>query len=276
MIIGVIGVVFLVLFCITMCCCCCHHEVMMHNDARNNPLKLIWGVVVFAEKNNEHIFCSAFTYNEMPSRLDLAKLRYGGPFTAREVEDVKNFWQLVFLLLTLTGFQLKDDTTSLSVAVFETLDEVYEYGRLNYMYSPWTVTGLMIIVCIPINQLLLRLFFPKYTPRMLTRIKIRLVMVLLSLIATTVISGIFFSNLVVAQTETTYYFNKSEFSICDVDYCTGDVVANVSTSPSSFCSVLYHNWVYAQCNITNGCVYHEYFVDSFTTVYLVDDNSPSP
>ena len=97
--VGVFGVVFLVLLCITVCCCCCHHEVRMnHSDARNNPVKLIWGIEQFAKKNKEQVFRSAFTYNEMP-RLDLAKERYGGPFTAREVEDVKNFWQLFLLLI---------------------------------------------------------------------------------------------------------------------------------------------------------------------------------
>ena len=102
-------------------------------------MKLIWGVVQFAKKNKEHIFRSAFTYNEMPSRLDLAKQRYGGPFTTREVEEVKNFWQLFLLLISLIGFQLRDDTTSLSVALrkFRFSDE-YEYLPL----AEFTLLGL--------------------------------------------------------------------------------------------------------------------------------------
>ena len=106
------------LFCAAVCCCCCHRQVRMnHSDVPNNPLKLIWRVVQFSMRNKEHIFRSAFTYNEMPSRLDLAKQRYGRPFTTREVEDVKNFCQICVLLLSLTGFQLIHDTTVLSTLV---------------------------------------------------------------------------------------------------------------------------------------------------------------
>ena len=57
----------------------------------------------------------------------------------------------------------------------------------------------MIVVCIPVYQLVIRPFFSKYIPRMLTRMKIGLVIVLLSLIATTVISGTVFSDLVVTE-----------------------------------------------------------------------------
>ena len=127
-----------------LCCCCRHREVRMnHSDARNNTLKLIWGVVQFAKKNKEHIFRSAFTYNEMPSRLDLAKQRYGGPFTTREVEDVKNFWQQFFLLSSLIGFQLRDDTTLLSIAAEWNLPSSISFLGLNY--SSWTVTSLWLL-----------------------------------------------------------------------------------------------------------------------------------
>ena len=46
---------------------------------------------------------SAFTYcdDEKPSRIDLAKERYGGPFTTEQVEDVKTFLRILGLLLTL-------------------------------------------------------------------------------------------------------------------------------------------------------------------------------
>ena len=136
------------------------------------------------------------------------------------------------------------------------------------VYSSWAVTGLVIVVCIPVYQLVIRPFFPKYVPRMLTKMKIGLVMVLLSLIATTVISGTVFSNFVLAEMETTYYFNNSEVSYCNFDNCSGDIIANVSTAPSSFCSALNHNWRYAQCNTTNGCVYHKYFIDLSPSVSL--------
>ena len=54
---------------------------------------------------------SAFTYCEdhTPSRLDLGKNQYGGPFTTEEVEDVKTFLRLLLLLLTLFGYHVAGD-----------------------------------------------------------------------------------------------------------------------------------------------------------------------
>ncbi len=50
-------------------------------------------VLKFAVKNKNPIRRSAFTYceDELPSHIDLGKSKYGGPFTNKEVEDVKNF-----------------------------------------------------------------------------------------------------------------------------------------------------------------------------------------
>jgi hypothetical protein len=46
---------------------------------------------------------SAFTYceDELPTRIDFGKERYGGPFSTEQVEDVKAFLGIPCLLLTL-------------------------------------------------------------------------------------------------------------------------------------------------------------------------------
>ena len=51
---------------------------------------------------------SALTYweNEMPSRIDLGKKKYGGPFFEEIVEDVKTFWRIVTMLLATAGFYI--------------------------------------------------------------------------------------------------------------------------------------------------------------------------
>ena len=176
------GAVFLALICITVCCCSCHREVRMnHCDARNNPVKLILGIVQFAKKNKGHIFHCALTYNEMPSRLDLAKQTYGRPFTTREVEDVRTFWQPFLLVISLMGFQLRDDTTSLSLTVSKSLPDDYDY--IGLIYPSWGVTSLASVICIIVHQLVICPFFPKFIPRMLTRMKVDLVNALLSLTA---------------------------------------------------------------------------------------------
>ena len=44
-----------------------------------------------------------------PSRLDLGKEQYGGPFTSEGVEDVKTFLCLLLLLVTLFGCHVAGD-----------------------------------------------------------------------------------------------------------------------------------------------------------------------
>ena len=58
-----------------------------------NPIKLIVRVLCYARKHKYPENRSALTYweEEAPSRLDLGKDKYGGPFTEEEVEDVKTF-----------------------------------------------------------------------------------------------------------------------------------------------------------------------------------------
>ncbi len=56
-----------------------------------NPYRLVYKVIKFACKHKIPVNRSAFTYCEdtKPSRLDLGKSKYGGPFTNEQVEDVK-------------------------------------------------------------------------------------------------------------------------------------------------------------------------------------------
>ena len=79
------------------------HQLKKHMyiaKAGMNPFKLMWKVLTFAWKNKYPLNRSAFTYCEdhTPSRLDLGKEQYGGPFTTEEVEDVKTFFRLILLL----------------------------------------------------------------------------------------------------------------------------------------------------------------------------------
>ena len=59
----------------------------------------------YARKNKYPRHRSALTYWEesAPSRIDLGKDKYGGPFTEEEVEDVKTFFRYLPLLVCLFG-----------------------------------------------------------------------------------------------------------------------------------------------------------------------------
>ena len=69
-----------------------------------NPLKLARNVLCFAKKNKYPVQRSALTYWEEkhPSRIDLGKDKYGGPFSEEDVEDVKTLFRLLPIVVVIT------------------------------------------------------------------------------------------------------------------------------------------------------------------------------
>ena len=66
-------------------------------------LKTIYQVLKFAAKHKAPLNRSALTYweEDIPSRIDLSKSKYGGPFTTEQVEDVKTILGLLAMSLPL-------------------------------------------------------------------------------------------------------------------------------------------------------------------------------
>ena len=66
-------------------------------------LKLIFQVLKFAKKHKAPVDRSALTYweEDIPSRIDIGKSKYGGPFTTEQVEDVKTILKLLVVTLPL-------------------------------------------------------------------------------------------------------------------------------------------------------------------------------
>ena len=66
-----------------------------------SSFKLIYKVIKFAIVTKHPRCRSAFTYceDELPSRIDFGKSKYGGPFTTEQVEDVKTLLRLLPLIL---------------------------------------------------------------------------------------------------------------------------------------------------------------------------------
>ena len=64
-------------------------------------LKTIYQVLKFAVKHKTPVNRSAFTYweKDIPSRIDLGKSKYGGPFTTEQVENVKTTLRLIVITL---------------------------------------------------------------------------------------------------------------------------------------------------------------------------------
>ena len=77
----------------------CKQNVSIQSKS-SNSLKLVYQVLKYAAKNKYPQTSSAFSYwDSKKSRIDLAKARYGGPFTADEVDDVKAFLKIIVIVV---------------------------------------------------------------------------------------------------------------------------------------------------------------------------------
>ena len=101
----------------------CAHHLFYAEPARYNPYLMIVKVLNFARKNKRPLQRpSAFVtcdYKTKPSRLDFAKDIFGGPFASSDVNDVKAFVRVLFVLLGLAPvFVLNVPTSYLVFPIF--------------------------------------------------------------------------------------------------------------------------------------------------------------
>ena len=84
---------------------------------QHNPYKVVISVLNFARKHTHPLQRSAFTYTDdvIPTRIDFAKDRFGGPFTTEQVEDVKTFLRILLVLLSLGPIQFLQVPASLFI-----------------------------------------------------------------------------------------------------------------------------------------------------------------
>ena len=135
---------------------CCPRWLWIENRIVDNPYKTVLKVLLFAWKHSHPLQRSAFTYWEdnIPSRIDLAKSKYGGPFTTEPVEDVKTFLQILVVLLansiffvTVIPSQFINDDHFLPK--YNDMDPCSWEPMLNNNY---TLTTGVVIVSIPLYE----------------------------------------------------------------------------------------------------------------------------
>ena len=149
----------------------------------SNPIKLIFKVLNYARKNNYPRNRSSLTYwqNNYPSRLDLGKEKYGGPFREDEVEGVKTVLRLLPMLICATGYAIADTinfTSHKSVAQEQKESKLYLCFVKNHSVL-FSVFG----ICILLHQFVIYPCFSKYIPSMLKRICLGLGFALISSIS---------------------------------------------------------------------------------------------
>ena len=137
-----------------------------------NPVKLIAKVLNYARQNNYPRNRSALTYWEenYPSRLDLGKEKYGGPFTEEQVENVNVVMRLTPLFICVVGLACAGNIKWIS---FYKSNE--ELSFFDCFISKNALYGLVASLLILFYQFIILPCFHKYIPSMLKRIGVGLV-----------------------------------------------------------------------------------------------------
>ncbi len=171
------------------------HWFVINPKVATNPYKLVLRVSKFAFQHKFPINRSAFTYcgDEVPSRLDLAKKRYGGPYTTEEVEDVKVFYGITKILIYTGAFFFLNVSAHTVTYVFKAhaLQELYH----SYFKDPdlkskvafhFIDGGILytveIVILYPIYIFLIRPFISYYIPKVFTRMGMGLLALIVSLL----------------------------------------------------------------------------------------------
>ena len=104
----------LVLLSIFLVFICCKRHWFNAEPEQRNPYNMVMKILSFACKHSYPLQHSAFTYcdDERPSRLDFAKERFGGPFSTEQVEDVKAFLRITFILLAVGSVSILEVLSS--------------------------------------------------------------------------------------------------------------------------------------------------------------------
>jgi len=194
------GMIYACLFVLTMTSCCLvswKKSWFLIEPSCINPYKLVIKVTNFAYKYRKPLRRSAFTYceDDVPSGLDIAKDKYGGPFTVEQVEDVKAFYGIFFILLAL------GPAFSLRVGADGSLYQLSQHSSvLNYSLGAdtWNITSfnsdtakmllvnygaltpLLMTVLVPFHVFFIRPLFYSYIPSMLKRIGIGILLSVVS------------------------------------------------------------------------------------------------
>ena len=186
---------------VTLLCSLClaryKRQWFLIHAASKNPYKMVYKVIRFAMHHKNPIRRSAFTYceDELPSRMDLGKQKYGGPFSMEEVEDVKVFLGIVCLLLTLGPVFTSDIVRTSFMYEFSIHLEGDSSnnnntngvtGKGNYFISVFNLgilTEVLTVISIAMYICLIRPFFLSSKPIILKGIGLGMLLLLLSLIS---------------------------------------------------------------------------------------------
>ena len=186
---------------ISLSLCVVHYRKVyfLLEPAGTNPYKLVYKVTKFVHQHRVPLRRSAFTYctEELPSRMDVGKHKYGGPFTTKQVEDVKAFWGILKVVLSIGPAFLLQTVAQSTLPAFAKHSKMFiDKNSTNHhqfhlegvaryiLISNGLLSPLLVVICIPLYLRLIRQRIRYYIPGILKRIGLAIVVMVLSLVCT--------------------------------------------------------------------------------------------
>ena len=130
---------------------------------KKNPYTLVYRVLKYTKEHKYPTNRSSLTYweNEIPSRINYGKAKFGGPFSEDDVEAVKTFLRIVAVFVSAFGFYIPHyvlvNGALPFVNVFEGADTINGYGS----FILWNSFNKSILIFIPLLELFILPLFPK-------------------------------------------------------------------------------------------------------------------
>ena len=144
-----------------------------------NPMKTVFRVLRYsaAHKYPENRRAHTYTDSCIPSRLDLGKEIYGGPFTTEQVEDVKTVLHIISIILTTIAVEVSIDLCWWSINLTDHFHSFSKESRCIKIASILTYSEeVIIVICIPLYELFVYPIARKWIPKILHKIIIAVVL----------------------------------------------------------------------------------------------------
>ena len=146
------------------------NNVLIKEPITQNPFKLIYRVLKYARRHKRPQQRSAFTYceDDIPSRIDFGKMKYGGPFTTEQVEDVKTFFGALGLVLIdgfIIGITYENDLKNyiFGKSISDHIN-TYSLRECSYAFLFTDIYYISVALLIPINELIFYPLFQRCIP----------------------------------------------------------------------------------------------------------------
>ena len=202
---------------------CLKNRWFYSEPGQHNPYKTVVKVLHFVRKHKYPLRRSAFTYqdNEIPTRMDFAKERYGGPFTTEQVEDVKSFLRILAILFALGPMFLLEVPASYFIFASFTLHtgQGPEFKEKNctarwLILESGTLGQLFCVIIFPVYIWVIFSFLRRCIPKIVTRLFVGGLLLLIgvvSMFATDLLGHLL---LKLNDTNIPHYYHTGKASYC--------------------------------------------------------------